>query len=613
MVGGKARCENVSCNPEESSEEISLEISESPVDEGTAADAEIANPGMISDAKPGGFWHNAGTLTHFLYGIWMAAVGGSLYAFPAFQVELKGMLLCSAASLASIYSAGQIAVGFSTGGYLYDTWGARSMCAVAAILALGGSWLLQTGLHEGASVVFVAICFFCLQHASAITYQAALFSNVNRTPKKRQGMVSGVISAGYGMSAGLWTWLYRHFFENGHLAGFLVALGMTCVATACFAMPILKDFGGGADKVAPQKYQRFDDIQDVFTTEFEIPPGLVGRTLEGGGVLSRNTSDRGIDPAGEEEPARLPAGPSRGPEWLKTNAKPMENVVEGEDFEDVKEVVGRPAAALPEKKSWVRDMLPNREYWLCILTFALLQGVGSGTFLSNLGLMCESLGFTADNRLNIVMFASFFNCLGRVASGFAMDYLYKFGVPKSAHFCITGFFMFTTCILLVIFPSVTMASPWTVSLFMAVIVGCYGANWAILPSVLAVRYDPRHLGMNFCAGSASMSLVVWSLAWLTGRLYDLASVLTNAPEGDAGSSNDAAAAAVGSEVAENGTADSTATTTVTASPVWSCTGYHCFRGAHIAGAIVALAGVFSAIRLVRKVRANDLSGAREYT
>ena len=383
---------------------------------------------------------------------------------------------------------------------------------------------------------------------------------------------------------------------------------MTVVATACFAMPILKDFGGGSDKKPSQKYQRFDDAQDEPTdtteTSFDIPPGLVGRTLEGGGVLSRHTSERGIgarvlstiaeDPADDpHSPVRSISSPGSptGPDWLK-NKTPVENVV---DEDSDLEVTERPAEKLPEAKNWIRDMLPNREYWQCIITFSLLQGVGSGTFLSNLGLMCESLGFTSDDRLNIVMFASVFNCLGRVASGFAMDYLYKFGVPKAAHFCFTGFGMLTTCVLLIFFPGVTMASPWTVSLFMAVIVGSYGANWAILPAVLALRYDPRHLGMNFCAGSASMSLVVWSLAWLTGKLYDLASIL-------------------GGENADVDESDpSGADADAITKQVVSCMGYHCFRGAHIAGAVVAATGLYSAYRLLRRVKANDLSGAREYT
>ena len=37
----------------------------------------------------------------------------------------------------------------------------------------------------------------------------------------------------------------------------------------------------------------------------------------------------------------------------------------------------------------------------------------------------------------------------------------------------------------------------------------------------AARYEPCYLGMNFCAGSATMSLVVWTLAWAAGTLYDL--------------------------------------------------------------------------------------------
>lgn len=187
--------------------------------------------------------------------------------------------------------------------------------------------------------------------------------------------------------------------------------------------------------------------------------------------------------------------------------------------------LGTPAAAsAPSAQASVRwfDSMKCLEFWLTTAVFGTLQGVGSGVFIANLGLLSASLGHSEWEQLNTVTQVSIFNCVGRLLSGFLMDLTFtKLGTPRCSHFLFTGLGMVCTTLVLATTPMVLDSFfEFTTALLLVGIV--YGANWAILPAHLASRFGRENLALNFCVCTSVMGLSVTVLSQVTGRVYDSA-------------------------------------------------------------------------------------------
>ena len=56
-----------------------------------------------------------------------------------------------------------------------------------------------------------------LFEGSVAIFQAGLFSNIGMAAPKRQGLVTGIVSSGYGLSGAFVTLLFSLFAEDGVL------------------------------------------------------------------------------------------------------------------------------------------------------------------------------------------------------------------------------------------------------------------------------------------------------------------------------------------------------------------------------------------------------------
>ena len=279
-----------------------------------------------------------------LLGTWMALCGGSLYAFSRFEVQIMTRCSLTAQQLDVIYAAGQAGVGLGIiPGTLFDLYGPVGTCLYGAAFTAAGNLGLATMLsrNQCGGVATLATWYFLVQQGSVAIFQAGLFTNIAEAPPKMQGIVTGIVSSGYGLSAAFVTLLFAFFDEDLDLyfKGTALLFSVTGLLAAC-AMPLLRGGSGGS------------------------------RGARAYGRLDKEEAARRSPPAtayGRQEPEELPE-------------TPMPHV----------------AARAPSLSR--REILCRADFWLFLLPFVLVQSIGSGLYIANLSLIGDSLGISPDSR-----------------------------------------------------------------------------------------------------------------------------------------------------------------------------------------------------------------------
>ncbi|CAJ1371942.1 unnamed protein product [Effrenium voratum] len=395
-----------------------------------------------------------------LLGTWMALCGGSLYAFSRFEVQIMSHCGLSAQQLDVVYAAGQAGVGLGIiPGTLYDLRGPAGTSLYGAVFTaagnLGMSLMLQRDGCGGVSTL--ALWYFLVQQGSVAIFQAGLFSNIAQAPPKMQGLVTGIVSSGYGLSAAFVTLLFSMFGDDDldrYFKGTGLIFSFTGLAAAAL-MPLLHS------KAHPAAYGRLEEASKDEAGHRSPQPTLYGRQDED-------------SPA----PAKLPK-------------------------------------SAPMTRS---EILCRADFWLFLLSFVLLQAIGSGLYIANLSLMGDSFGISADSRATYVRAVSYCNCLGRIGSGLAMDALEMRGVHRSDHILITACGVIVASLALLLLPEEALASALLPALGLTA--AAYGANWAIMPSYIAKRFQGSHVGMMFNIHSGHIALAVLLTSYAVGGLYD---------------------------------------------------------------------------------------------
>lgn len=313
----------------------------------------------------------------------MALCGGSLYAFSRFEVQIMSHCSLSAQHLDVIYAAGQAGVGLGIiPGTLYDLRGPVGACLYGAFFTAAGNFGMALMLQKDGcgGVSTLAFWYFLVQQGSVAIFQAGLFSNIAHAPPKLQGVITGIVSSGYGLSAAFVTLLFSLFGDD--LERYFKGTGLLFCITALGAailMPFLHM------RSRSTNYGRLPEVTPKDEAGIYPPPTKYGQQ----------------DP---DEPA---------------------------------------AAGTPSSKSTPhmsrKDILCRFDFCLFLLSFVLLQSIGSGLYIANLSLIGDSLGISADSRPTYVRAVSYCNCLGRLGIGFAMDALEVRGVHRSDHILITAF------------------------------------------------------------------------------------------------------------------------------------------------------------------------------
>ncbi|CAK9025255.1 unnamed protein product [Durusdinium trenchii] len=400
-----------------------------------------------------------------LLGTWMALCGGSLYAFSRFEVQIMSRCGLTAQQLDVVYAAGQAGVGLGIiPGTLYDLRGPVGACLYGAVFNAAGNFGMSLMLQrEGCGgVSTLAFWYFLVQQGSVAIFQAGLFSNIANAPPKMQGVITGIVSSGYGLSAAFVTLLFAFFGEDldQYFKGTGVLFAITGLVAAAL-MPCLH----GKPRLA---YGRLPEVTGKDEAGVSPPPTKLGRQEE------------------SEEPERAaPATPS--------------------------------SKSVPHMSR--KDILCRLDFWLFLMSFVLLQAIGSGLYIANLSLIGDSLGISADHRAIYVRAVSYSNCLGRLCVGFAMDALEIRGVHRSDHIVVTAVGVMLSSFALLLLPEEVV--PHALLPALAVTAAAYGANWAIMPSFIAKRFQGSHVGVMFNVHSGHIAVAVLLTSYAVGGLYDI--------------------------------------------------------------------------------------------
>lgn len=400
-------------------------------------------------------------------GTWMALCGGSLYAFSRFEVQIMSHCSLSAQHLDVIYAAGQAGVGLGIiPGTLYDLRGPVGACLYGAFFTAAGNFGMALMLQKKGcgGVSTLAFWYFLVQQGSVAIFQAGLFSNIAHAPPKLQGVVTGIVSSGYGLSAAFVTVLFSFFGED--LERYFKGTGVLFSITAV-----------GAAILMPFLHMRSRSVN------YGRLPEVVAAKDEAG--ISPPPTKYGQQDADEPSTARTQTSPT-----------------------------SKSAPHMSRK-----DILCRFDFWLFLMSFVLLQSIGSGLYIANLSLIGDSLGISADSRAIYVRAVSYCNCLGRIGSGFAMDALEIRGVHRSDHILVTALGVLMASSALLFLPEEVVPNALLPAL--AVTAVAYGANWAIMPSYIAKRFQGSHVGVMFNIHSGHIALAVLLTSYIVGGLYDM--------------------------------------------------------------------------------------------
>merc|ERR1719203_855329 len=150
----------------------------------------------------------------------------------------------TARELDTVYASGQGGLGLGIiPGLIRDLRGPGGACWYAFALVLLGNVGLQIAVtREGcAGLHTLSGFYFLLQQGSVALFQSGLFSNQEAALDKFGGIVVGIVSAGYGLSATLWSTAYATIFKENfrlYLHGTTLIFGVSSLVGA-WAIPRL--------------------------------------------------------------------------------------------------------------------------------------------------------------------------------------------------------------------------------------------------------------------------------------------------------------------------------------------------------------------------------------
>ncbi|CAE7216629.1 unnamed protein product [Symbiodinium pilosum] len=371
-----------------------------------------------------------------------------------FEVQIMTECGLTAQQLDIVYAAGQALMPLGT---LYGLHRAGVGLGIipGALFDLYGP--VGTSLYGAAfSVVGNLGLALMLRRGSVAIFQAGLFTNITEAPPKMQGVVTGIVSAGYGLSAAFVTLLFSFFKEDLELYfnGTAFLFSVTGLLAAC-VLPLLRSGSRAA------AYGRLDHKDEA--ARRSPPPTSYGR----------------------QEQDDAPDSPTPVSSTLTLSR---------------------------------REILCRADFWLCLLPFVLVQSIGSGLYIANLSLIADSLGISPDSRAVYVRTLSYCNCLGRFCSGLAMDALEPRGIYRSDHLLLSTVAAILASLALCLLQEEVI--PTMLLPAIALIAAAYGSNWAIMPSYISKRFYGSHVGVMFNIHSGHLALAVLLMSYAVGGLYD---------------------------------------------------------------------------------------------
>eukprot|EP00667_Euglena_gracilis_P007514 EG_transcript_7589 len=446
-----------------------------------------------------------------VYSLLVGTCPSLVYAFGLYSEYLKASCHFTQQQLAVVSAAGNASVFFGLpAGLFYDRYGPRLTLTIGGLLALAGYSLLYAVVvahHWEATVVVVAL-LYCLACSSLSWYDTAnIITNVHNFPGQ-QPVVIGLCKSFSGLGASLFAQAYLGLFSP-NTAAFLLALPITAAVIAAGGVCLVNPLPPPAPWERPPRW--------YFPFLLTLTAGLALSLLAASLAQALLPLPRGAAPAVTAGVAVLLTLYWAVPAHSGACCVPAAQRLPQTPVTDLDDVVGpdfnveppTPSVSLPAA-------LRGPAVWLLFLIFGCGTGVGL-MLTNNLAQLSVALaGPGHPDQTDQTVLVSLFavgSALGRLACGAASQ--------ASAGGRRTAFLAAAVALQGGVQWLLSFASH--AGLFACVPLAglCYGAYWALMPTICTDLFGVAHLGAiyNFLQCSTSGGSVVFSVL-LAGRLYD---------------------------------------------------------------------------------------------
>ncbi|CAD7932494.1 unnamed protein product [Amoebophrya sp. A25] len=312
-----------------------------------------------------------------------------------------------------------------------------------------------------ASPMKMAFFYFLIQHGSVTLYQNGLYTGLLLA--KRVGLTTGILAAGYGLSAAVYNFVYASLLESS-------------VHSFIYWTGILWVFTGIAGAIILQVEEDTGEItrQSAALPAVDRPP--VGRKYH-----------QVSDPADDQKQV--------------STAEEQSDEID-EDHSDTQ----------PPFAGGYKEVMQTRTFWAVFVQFILTQCVGSGVFIANLKLLCGSYGYSDKRRDSVVTLVSLFNAGGRLGAGFCLDLLQKKIRPERP--------MILSAVLMGLASYFALVQGQGSELWLWAVGLSYGCNWCVLPAFSVRTFGKENMVFGFAFPVFCMSIAVKLMSHEAGSHYD---------------------------------------------------------------------------------------------
>ncbi|KAG0216441.1 hypothetical protein BGX33_012611 [Mortierella sp. NVP41] len=468
-------------------------------------------------------------------GILVMALSGSLFSFASFSTDLKARFGFSSSNINLLSAIGDTSmyVGFLIVGPIYDHYGERWTMITASVLTFlgyGGMYIAYAKAWGGLGFLMVLYCLAGV--ASTAGYLAALAANMANFPASTSGTVSGVLLAFFGLSATLFSQIKTHLFSghdeivdpNATLKGTKATqtflLFLTIITTAIYLVgavfmvkikkPVIKSLdSGSSSNTTVDGVRTSSDIEKKSTvTPTGDANGMTPRPVQ---PLSRSTTftpsmkngregwNHSSTTLDKESVTPRTAHHLPGDTILESTAPVPVTEIAIITTTDTSKVWFNPYLTSIDMKP--RALLVESTFWFFVIAQVSQQGF---SYINNVDSIVHAIldpldPATVTRAVSLtglhVTLISIGNCLGRLASGIASDWVInRYRISRSVFFLVSEF--------LILIPLIIMGfSTNVISMPALIVASCligatYGATGALFASMTRDFFGDTYYGTN---------------------------------------------------------------------------------------------------------------------
>jgi MFS family permease len=415
-----------------------------------------------------------------LWGLPMMVCTGTLYGFSAYSEVIKERLHWSGKELNLAVTLGLFGGTFFSfaAGFIVDRAGHRIGALYGtSLLGIGYTALfLQVKYLFTRSSILSSVLFFLVGQGGSAMWLASVNVNVRNWPENRRTLISGVLSMMTGLSAAIFTYIYRYLFaDNQDLEGFFLVF-----ATAIPAIGIVGIF---ALNRCPPEAETTETPQAEESDEEHVKP-LIAK-------------------------ARLPDTELEGGEPLATTGS-----IRQED--PVPEVV-----ASGEITTFLGIFKSAR--YMSIYIAVTLCGGAVVVFINNLKLIMLANGIPQHTILAFVAVTSYGNCGGRILFAvLSFVTLLAVKAPKPRAYLNPLFFLLIVSCLSLLFSSVMIMQGTVISYLAAALLPVsYGGWFGVLPAFVCSAFGEKRFGFNYGFVTTGLAIANVIFGQISGAIYDV--------------------------------------------------------------------------------------------